>query len=199
MRLAVACSTLVFALAAAAQSPGPEENEIPELAPPLPELPPTFWAQHGPTIVVATVLCLAVVILLVWRKLHPRPVVPAKLADRARQALAELRSRPEDSAVLSQVSQILRRYFCEAYALSSGELTTAEFCRALEHCREVEKDLSAPVSDFLRRADELKFSTAKAGCLDGAEKALEFIARAEAQLEVLRRAQQPDSNQGLRA
>ena len=40
-------------------------------------------------------------------------------------------SRPEDGALLSQVSQILRHYVVAAFDLPPGELTTAEFCRAI--------------------------------------------------------------------
>ncbi len=49
----------------------------------------------------------------------------------AREALAKLRCQTEDGKVLSEVSQILRRYFSTAFQFPPGELTTAEFSVAL--------------------------------------------------------------------
>jgi hypothetical protein len=76
----------------------------------------------------------------------------------ARQALEPLRRQPEDGLLLSRVSQVLRHYVAAAFNLPLGELTTAEFCRAIAGHAQIGPDLSAALSDFLRLCDQDKFS-----------------------------------------
>jgi len=63
------------------------------------------------------VLLLAVIAAAVWwlRRKRPPVMVPPYL--QARQALEPLRQQAEDGAVLSRVSQILRRYVSAAFGL----------------------------------------------------------------------------------
>jgi hypothetical protein len=176
-----------------AQLPTNGESEILKLAPPLPEIPPTFWEAHGTeTLLTAS----AVVLLLIWlavRLLRPKPPVVLPPPVLARQALTELQNRPASGAILSQVSQILRRYFATAFALPPGEMTTTEFARALAASEKVGAELATRLADFLRRCDEQKFSPAAAAPTAATATALEFIAQGEARLEKLRAAARNDS------
>ena len=188
MRLIAAFSTLCFALLAAAQLPDSPDSEIPKLAPPLPELPPTFWEQHGLAMVVGGVVGAILGAVVVWLLLRPKPAVLVPPAVRARQALEELRQRPEDGAVLSRVSQILRRYFSEVFELQAAELTTTEFEAALAGSGKAGGNLAAILTEFLRRADERKFSPATVEPSGAVAQALDLVAQAEARLEQLQAA-----------
>ena len=100
----------------------------------------------------------------------------------ARQSLAKLQSQPEDGKLLSEVSQILRRYVSTAFALLPGEMTTAEFCTALVGHEKIGAELAQAISNLLRECDAQKFSSSPAGTsLNAATRALELIAGAEKQ------------------
>ena len=87
------------------------------LSPPHPEMPPTFWEQHGAWLIVAAVALLALASLAVWWWLRPKPpvVLPPEVA--ARQELEVLRRRTEDGKMISEVSRVLRRYVAAAFEL----------------------------------------------------------------------------------
>ncbi len=134
---------------------------------------------------------LAVAAALVWFLTRPKPPVILPPAVQARQALEALRQLAEDGALLSRVSQILRRYFAAAFGLPPGELTTAEFCRALAGLEPVGSELAGEVSDFLRQCDQRKFApAAPAPPLGAVAQALKLIDLAEARLAWLRQAAQ---------
>src|SRR5690242_4866223 len=107
------------------------DDESAKLRPPRVEIPPTFWERYNVWIIAGALVFLALIGIIIWIVSLPKPpiIVPAEI--RATQALDLLLSKPEDGQVLSQVSQILRRYVAEAFALPPGELTTTEFCRAI--------------------------------------------------------------------
>lgn len=154
-------------------------NALPRLAPAYPEMPPTFWEQHGTTVLVGGVIFLAFVALVMWQILKPRPkpVLPPEIL--AREALAQLQRQPEDGQVLSDISQVLRRYVSTAFDISAGELTTAEFSAALAGSEKIGAELAQAVSSFLRECDERKFSPASATApLNAAARALELVERA---------------------
>jgi hypothetical protein len=95
--------------------------------------------------------------------------------------LEEIRSRAGDGAVLSRVSQILRRYIIAVFALPPGEYTTAEFSRAISAHEKIGAELSTSVSNFLRACDERKFSAAPQSSPSGVvQDALELIELAQA-------------------
>ena len=135
----------------------PTSNSLPALIPAYGELPPTFWELHQQTIIVLSFAGLAVMFLFLRTWLKPRPpvVLPPEVA--ARQALAALASRREDGKLLSEVSQILRRYVSTTLAWPSGEMTTAEFSAALGVHEKVGAELAAALTRFLRECDEQKF------------------------------------------
>ena len=161
-----------------------DTNALPALAPPYGELPLTFWEQHQTPIIIGVFALLALAFLFVKTML--RPESPKKLAPEvvARQALAKLKNQPEDGNILSAVSQTLRRYLGESFNLQNQELTTAEFCVAIEASPQIGTALAGNISSFLRECDVRKFSPAHAaGPLYAATRALELVALAEKQRE----------------
>ena len=108
-----------------------DTNKIPDLRPPLTEIPPTFWEAHGWTVVISSVISVIVLVPLIralLRLLVPQPIPPATLA---RQALEALQGRPDDAATASEVAQHLRRFTQATLNLPPGELTTEELLAAL--------------------------------------------------------------------
>jgi hypothetical protein len=157
--LDVRCSMFLIlvssSFALSAQTP---TNVLPPLAPAYPPMPPTFWKQHDTAILTGGFVFLSLAAIALWMIFKPRPqlALPPELV--ARQALARLQGRPEDGKVLSEISQILRRYVAAAFAWSPAELTTAEFCVALAGNERIGAELGRTISDFLRECDERKFS-----------------------------------------
>jgi hypothetical protein len=133
-------------------------NAIPPLRPPQPEIPPGFWELYGTWIIWGGLLALALASLAVWRLTRPKPVVPIAPATRAKAALRELQAASESGMLLSQVSQIVRRYFAEALGFGPAELTTTEFCQALGSNGRLDPGLREETVAFLRACDQKKFS-----------------------------------------
>lgn len=150
------------------------------LAPPYGELPPTFWEQHGPIILIGAILFVALAGLLVWKLLQPRSPIVLPPETIAREALTKLLRQPEDGKCLSEISQILRRYVAAAFELPSGEMTTAEFCAALAGHGKIADELAQSIPSFLRDCDERKFSPVNSGApMNAAARALELVALAQ--------------------
>ena len=168
-------------------------DDIPPLRPPHAEIPPTFWEQHSVLVILLAALLLVLVCAAAWFVTRPKPlaIVPPKV--QARQALEPLRQQPEDGALLSRVSQILRHYVAAAFNLPPGELTTAEFCRAVTGHTQIGPDLSAALSEFLRLCDQDKFSPpASVPPLSAVDRALKLIDRSQARRLAI--ARQADSS-----
>jgi hypothetical protein len=177
---------LAPALSFCAATNTPTSDEIPSLRPPHAELPPSFWEQYGPWTILLGVLVLALVCAAIWFLTRPKPpvVVPPEVA--ARNALEPLRQVPEDGLLLSRVSQVLRHYAATAFGLPPGELTTAEFCRAIAGHEQVGPELASALSDFLRQCDQRKFSPPPpAPPLSAVAHALKLIDQAQARLAAL--------------
>jgi len=163
-----------------------EADESLKLLPPYGELPPTLWQQHG-TLLILAVLALAFLAgVLAWLLLRPRPATILSPEVQARRALERLQRQSESGALISLVSQILRRYIIAAFDLTPGEPTTTEFCRILSVNTSIGAELSNSVSDFLRRCDERKFSPQPpVAPLGAADRALELVALGEARRQHL--------------
>ena len=176
---------LPAALLASSGATAQTTNDIPTLSPPYAELPPTFWEQHGVAVVIGCAVFLALVVVGLWLALRPKPVATVAPEVRARQALEKLESRNEDGVMLSEISQILRRYLIAVFALPAGEPTTAEFCRLLGESDGAGSELSALAAEFLRECDLRKFAPAVPG------PPLNAVARARQLVELaeVRRAQ----------
>ena len=167
---------LFFAtLAASAQT-----NDLPALAPPYGELPPTFCEQHGAAALLGAGAFLAFAFLLTWLWLRPADAVRLSPDASARQALTAIQGQPETGTTLSAVSQILRRYIAETFSLADGELTTAEFCALAAGNEAVGVEIAGIISSFLRECDVRKFSPARSAApLNAATRALDLVALAE--------------------
>jgi len=188
-RISVCCLLLAMPALALADPTNGLPDQIPPLRPPRAEIPPTFWdqSQNRGWLLLVSALLLALVAGMVWLLTQPKPEVVVPPAVRARQSLELLFRQAEDGGVLSQVSQILRRYLQAAFDLAPEEMTTAEFCRAIGNDRRLGSDFSAAVAGFLRECDERKFSPpAPMPALGAVPRALRLIETAEARREQLR-------------
>jgi hypothetical protein len=123
---------------------------------------------------------LALVCGVAWLLTRPKPPVVVPPEVQARHALEPLRQQPEDGALLSRVSQILRHYVTAAFDLPPGELTTVEFCGAIATHSPIGPELSAALTQFLRECDQRKFSqSAPAPPLSAVAQALKLIDQAQ--------------------
>jgi Domain of unknown function (DUF4381) len=155
-------------------------NTLPALSPAYPEMPPTIWEQHGTGILIGGFVFIALAALLLWKLFQPKPPVVLPPEVLAREALTKLPRQPENGKLLSNVSQILRRYVIAAFELPVAELTTTEFCAALAASEKIGAELAVAVSGFLRECDERKFSPANSSTpSNAAARALEIVSLAE--------------------
>ena len=177
--LAAALMLLAPALSLAAAAPI-SSDDIPPLRPPHGEMAPTFWEHYGLWVVIAGVLLLALVCGVAWLLTRPKPPVVVPPEVQASQALELLRQQPEDGALLSRVSQILRHYVTDAFDLPPGELTTAEFCAMIATHFSIGPELSVALSEFLHECDQRKFSQSSPAAPFGATaQALKLIDQAQ--------------------
>jgi hypothetical protein len=180
-------SFAITALPLFAQSSASLDDDSPKLLPPYGELPLTFWEQHGLSVLIAGIVLAVIASCIVWwvRRPKPEPIVPPEV--RARAALTALLHQSEDGNLLSNVSQILRRYVIAAFELPPGEPTTSEFCRTIESNDNIGQELSAKLANFLRECDERKFSAQNlAEPMRAASSALELVDVAESHRAKLR-------------
>jgi len=164
-------------------------DEIPQLLPPRGEIPPGIWEQHSAAIVIGGILLLALGAVLVWFLRRPKTILPVDPEVQARQELSSLRGQPETGALLSRISGSVRRYTAAAFSLPPGELTTAEFSRAVAGNEAVGSALAESVTDFLKRCDERKFAPPMVRPpIGAADEAMRLVEVAEARREELRKA-----------
>lgn len=131
---------------------------IPPLRPPRPELPPGFWEQNGFWVLAGLVVVLTLVVAAASIIVRPRAAPEAEPAAKARHQLEPLRAAEETGPVLSRISQAVKEYFRDTFALPRHQLTTAEFCSVVATDQRVGPELASGVSDFLRRCDTRKFA-----------------------------------------
>ena len=157
-----------------------DTNALPALIPAYGELPPTFLEQHQTAIIIASFAGIAFIFLFFKTMLRPESpkIMPPETV--AQQALARLQGRPEDGKLLSEVPQILRRYFGAVFGLPATEMTTAEFCAALAADKNIGADLAPMIARFLRVCDQDKFSPKIiAPPMNAVDRARELVALAE--------------------
>ena len=119
--------------------------------------------------------------LMAWWWFRPKPVVPVPPETSARRALEPLRDRPEDFALLSDVSRLLRRYLAVMLPLSSEELTTEELVGQLGKAPVLGPELSTALIEFFRTCDAKKFSPQPPPSPLGAvDRAVDFVLQIEA-------------------
>ncbi len=168
--------------------PKASNDEIPPLKPPLGEMPPEEWEQHGSAIVTGGVLTFAAIGAAVWFAFRPRPVDPIPPETQARRELETLKGQAQTGKLLSSVSRVTRSYLSRAFELPVAELTTAEFCQQLAKEERVGQVLGATAQKFLKHCDELKFSPAPPpGPFDAVAESLRLVEQGQARLMESRR------------
>jgi hypothetical protein len=170
---------------------GQSSDDAPPLLAPLPEIPPTFWEQNGILVVTVSLVFIALLGVLLWWLLQPKPPVPVPIEVRTRQALEALAREPMNAQTLSKLSRCLRQYFATVFGLPPGELTTTEFNRAFAAQAAVGGELVAAVGEFLQRADERKFAPGASGDSGAMQQALELFERGERRRVELQQATAP--------
>jgi hypothetical protein len=179
-----------------AQTNSEATNAPLKLLPPLDELPPTFWEQNATAISFAGLGVVTLLAFFLWLAFRPKPKIIIPPEVQAREILHKLSSQPEDGAMLSRVSQVVRNYFSAAFQCSPGELTTTEFCREISGNEKIGAELSAATANFLREADTRKFSqSASSEKLDAANQALNLVEQAEQRRAQLREISETEINQ----
>jgi hypothetical protein len=78
----------------------------------------------------------------------------------ARHDLQALKNHPGDPQLLTKVTHVIRRYLARSFGLPPDEMTTSEFCRALEQQPKAGSALAERAAHALRAWDEQKFSPA---------------------------------------
>ena len=192
----------LFVVAAHALPSSKPADEIPPLAPPLPEIQPAFWEQHAVLLGACVFVALALIGFALWLLLRPRPAQPVPPELVARNELAKLAALPETGDVLSHTSQTLRRYVAAAFNLPPGEMNTAEFCAAVREHAGIGPEVSTAFGEFLRGCDERKFSPTPApNPLASVGRALALVELAEARRAALRQqvqaVQKNDSSEAI--
>jgi len=166
-------------------------DQIPPLRPPRGEIPATFWDRYTGLVILAGAAALLIASGIVWLLTRPKPTIMVPPETQARTDLAPLVTQPENGALLSRVSQILRHYVAAAFELPPGEMTTAEFSRSIATDQRIGAELSAALASFLRDCDERKFAPPRPMSPLGAPaQALKLVDAAQARREELRRAAQ---------
>ena len=126
--------------------------------------PPVDYSLIPPWVLfIASFACLTIVGLLIWWFLQRRkPVRPPKLPrERALEALEQIadeieRMNPYQFSI--RVSDILRRYVTEQYALPLTRQTSVEFLNALRNSSAFSEEEKSLLIDFLNRCDLIKFA-----------------------------------------
>lgn len=159
-------------------------EKTPDLRPPLGEMPPGFWEQHGnAALVVAAIIALAGTTVLMWWRNRPRPVVVIPPGETARLALATLRARPQDAALVTEVSQVVRRYVLAVLPREGEEPTTEELHGFVSADARLAPELVEALTGFLRDCDVRKFSPHGAPPAGAVDRALELVGQLEARLQ----------------
>ena len=162
-------------------------NTQPALAPAYPPLPPSFWEQHGAAIVIGGIALLVLTAVVLWMIFKPKPQPVLTPEAVARQALAQLRGWPEDGKVLSEVSQILRRYVGTVFGFSGDEMTTTEFSAVAATDLEIGFRLAEALTSFLRACDKDKFMAKnEAPPLNAVQRAWQLVDQIERQRNELK-------------
>ena len=153
-------------------------QEFHDIAPPVNySLIPTW------VIFVATLLCLSLIGAAIWliarRRKQTAPMVSPR--QRALEALDRMQDQIETLAPYRfsiRVSDILRRYVSEQYAIPVTKQTSVEFLEQLRRTSTFSEDERELLEDFLNRCDLIKFARYQATSADSRlllEEAARFV------------------------
>jgi hypothetical protein len=155
-------------------------NALPKLLPPYGPMPPTFWEQHGTNIIIAGIALALLAGSALWRICRPKLPVVVPPEVQAREALAKLQHRPEDGRLLSEVSQVLRRYVGAVFGFPGSEMTTTEFSAAISAHVGIGPQIADGLASFLRACDTDKFiAKNEAPPLNAVRRASQFVEQIE--------------------
>lgn len=176
--LAAEAPNLAFAL-----SQTEEPGKIPDLRPPEELIPPTFWEQHGGMVVAGAALVVVALSIAVWLLRRPKPALPpVPPEEQARRALGALKDRPEDVALVDEVSRILRSYLQTVFLPGREELTTEEMHAELSRRTGLPPEMLAALRELLKECDARKFAPVPPPApRGGVSRALDLVDRLEAQ------------------
>lgn len=135
-------------------------EKIPDLRPPLGEIPPSFWEQHGTQVIIGSALGAVLIVAFVLWLLRKKPPVVIPPAVTAREALEELRGRKETLALATEVSQIIRHYVLAKLGRTGEEPTTEELARGLSEKSQFSPESVKALTAFLHDCDVQKFAPA---------------------------------------
>jgi hypothetical protein len=170
----------VGACGLAGQLQAQPSNAVPALIPAYAELPMTFWERHGTFVIIGVIAFFILAAFAVWKRWQPQPPVILPPETVARAALQKLLPAAENGKVLSEVSQILRRYVIAAFGLPAAEMTTKEFCAVISGHEKIGAELAGKISGLLHVCDRDKFSPKSvAPPINAVDRAGELIALAE--------------------
>ncbi|HTB84501.1 MAG TPA: hypothetical protein VK742_12670 [Candidatus Sulfotelmatobacter sp.] len=157
-----------------------DTNALPPLVPAYGEIPPTFWEQYRALVIPGAFVFVFLLTWGVWFLLKPKPPVVLSPAFVAREALKKLQPQPEDGRVLSEISQIFRRYVGAVFSFPAGEMTTAEFSAVLAAHPKAGLQVAEVLSTFLRACDKDKFTAHNAAPpLNAVGRALQLVEQIE--------------------
>ena len=146
--------------------------------------PPIDYSLFPPWLIfVGAFIALTLVGALVWFVARrPRPPQPPKLPrDRALEALEQIShavERDDPYQFSIRVSDILRRYVTNQYALPVTRQTSVEFLTALAKSSPFSANEKSLLEDFLNRCDLIKFARYEATSADSRlllEEATRFV------------------------
>jgi hypothetical protein len=164
------------------QQPGaPAASPTPELAPiapPVPVFPYPTWMVA--TAAVLAVILLGVILWLIVRAIHNRPLPPPPTPrQKARAALENLRARiaqTEPYPFSVEVSDALRAFVTEEFQVRATRQTSSEFLIAASSSPRFSEADKALLAAFLEKADLIKFARLAATSADS-EQLLEQACR----------------------
>ena len=147
-------------------------------------VPPVDYSLIPPWVVfVGAFVTLTLLGLLVWwvaqkRKRAQPPKLPRQRALEALERAGEEVESMTPYQFSIRVSDILRRYVTEQYALPLTRQTSVEFLNALRNAVAFSDDEKSLLADFLNRCDLIKFARYEATTTDSQlllEEALRFV------------------------
>ncbi len=133
------------------------------------------------TVLILVIVILIVVISKISNRNKQEVVVKILPWDRATLALAKLQIKIEEmlgEQFFVEVSDVLRLYIEEMFALPATEQTTTEFLMEIQRSRDIEQNFKNEIRGFLNLAEMIKFAKQQATIeqkKDAIELALKFV------------------------
>ena len=153
-------------------------EEFHDIAPPVDYSLISPWAIFVATFVGLSLLGWVVWLLARKRKAPQPPKLPREIALEELERISREIERINPYRFSIRVSDILRRYVTEQYALPVTRQTSVEFLTALAESSPFSEDEKSLLEDFLNRCDLIKFARYEATSADSRlllEEATRFV------------------------